>query len=243
MTSGGFDPASLAALDEPVRRYLAHAISAGAPLPGGMRLRMTGRIRVGRWLSFSADQEIGGRSFVWHARAGRGALRPLHVIDRYRDGTASMDGRLWGRLRFLHSDDENTLRAAAARVAAESIWSPADLLPERGVSWRAVDDEMIVARLHVPPERPEVTLRIDASGALRTVKVIRWGDAGGHSFLYIPFGGTVLAEHHFGDFTLPSRLSVGWWFETPRYAPSFEATLLDARPLELAAGNPAASDT
>jgi len=32
--------------------------------------------------------------------------------------------------------------------------------------------------------------------------------------------------------TIPSRLTVGWWFGTPRYAPFFEATLLDARPAD-----------
>jgi hypothetical protein len=30
---------------------------------------------------------------------------------------------------------------------------------------------------------------------------------------------------------LPSRISVGWWFDTPRFAPFFEASILDARPL------------
>ena len=43
-----FEAASLAGLDEPVRRYLSHAIAEGAALPSAMRLTMAGRIDVGR---------------------------------------------------------------------------------------------------------------------------------------------------------------------------------------------------
>ncbi len=54
----------LAGLDEPVTRYLAHAIAEGTPLAPAVRLRMTGRIRVRSWLPFTADQESDGRSFI-----------------------------------------------------------------------------------------------------------------------------------------------------------------------------------
>jgi len=60
--AGRFDPASLNDLDEPVRRYLSHALAPGAPLAPGVRLRMTGRIRVGAWLRFSAVWEGDRRS-------------------------------------------------------------------------------------------------------------------------------------------------------------------------------------
>jgi hypothetical protein len=82
----------------------------------------------------------------------------------------------------------------------------------------------------VPPEHPELTLRIDEVGAVRSVSLMRWGDAGQRDFGYIPFGGHVHAERRFGCLTLPSRLTVGWWFETPRFKPFFEATVLDAAP-------------
>ena len=38
------------------------------------------------------------------------------------------------------------------------------------------------------------------------------------------------AERAFGDFIILSRISVGWWFGTPRYKPFFEAEITDARP-------------
>jgi hypothetical protein len=223
--AGRFDPASIAELDEPVRRYLTHALADGAPLHSGALLAMTGRIKVGPWLSFTAQQEFRGHAFTWRARAGVGRVRPLHVTDSYADGAGSTEGRVFGRLRFLHADDEDTARAAAGRAAAESIWVPATLLPQNGVSWRAESDDVIVASFEVPPEQPELTLGIDAAGALRTVSVMRWGNSGQERFGYIPFGGDVHAERRFGDVLVPSRVTIGWWFGTPRYAPFFEATI------------------
>jgi hypothetical protein len=228
-----FDPASLRALDEPVRRYLDHAIAPGAAIPRGRRLSMAGRIRVGRWLAFDAEQEVSraDHAFTWSARAGIGRFRPLRVVDRYRPGTGSTDGRLLGRVRFMHADDADTARAAAGRAAVESIWDPTSLLPDNGVRWRAEADDLIVARIDVRPEDAEVRLRIDAAGALRRVEIARWGDVGQAAFGYIPFGGDIRAERRFGDVVLPSVVSVGWWYGTPRYEPFFEATIRDARPV------------
>lgn len=226
-----FDPDSLAALDEPVRRYFRHAIAGGSAVPAGVRLSMVGRINVGRWLSFSAEQEFRGHAFSWRARAGWGPLKVVHVVDSYVDGAGSTDGKLLGLVRFMHAADENTTRAAAARAAAESIWVPGALLPGPEVSWRAEADDRIVARLTLPPERPEVTLRIAETGAVRSVSVMRWGNAGQKDFGYIPFGGSVHADRRFGDVVLPSDITVGWWFGTPRFKPFFEATILHAQPI------------
>jgi hypothetical protein len=54
-------------LDERVRRFFSHAIRDGAALAGGVRLTMAGRVRVGAWLPFTADQTVDGRSFAWRA--------------------------------------------------------------------------------------------------------------------------------------------------------------------------------
>jgi hypothetical protein len=35
----------------------------------------------------------------------------------------------------------------------------------------------------------------------------------------------VHAERRFGDLALPSIFSVGWWFDTSRYAPFFRAEI------------------
>jgi hypothetical protein len=215
-------------MPEPVQRYLRHALGDEGAVPGGVRLTMAGRIRVGRWLAFTAEQAFCGHDYEWRARAGIGHLKPLRVVDRYAGGAGSTDGRLFGRLRFMHADDENTARAAAGRAGAESIWVPGTLLPGPGVAWRAESDELIVARVCVAPEQVELRLRIDEAGAVRSISVMRWGDAAQDGFGYIPFGGDVHAERRFGSLVLPSELTVGWWYGTPRYKPFFEAILLTA---------------
>jgi hypothetical protein len=207
----------LTGLDEPVRRYFSHAISDGAALPNGVRMAMSGRIKVGLWLPFTAEQTVDGRSFTWRARVGRGPLTPLRVIDRYADAAGTTEGRLLGRLTVFHARDDNTARSAATRAAIESVvFAPPSLLPGCGVAWRAESGNVIVARFDLPPEHPEIRVRIGEHGALRTVSAQRWGNAGEKTFQYIPFGGEVHAERRFGDLVLPSTLSVGWWFDTPR---------------------------
>lgn len=227
-----FEPGSLDDLDAPVRRYFSHALAPGARLHRGMRLRMTGRIRVGIWMPYRAQWQGDGRSFRWSAVSGPIGLPLLRVVDRFSDGAGSMDVRLRPGIRLLHADDADTARSGACRAAAEAIWAPASLLPARGVAWHAESDELIVATLDVPPERPVLRLGIDANGAVRSCATRRWdnGRHGRHG--YIPFGGDVLEERTFGDVTIPGGLRVGWWYGTPRHAPFFEATVTAAEPSE-----------
>ena len=221
----------LAELDEPVRRYFTHAISEGAALSNGVRMAMSGRLKVGLWLPFTAEQLVDGRSFTWRARVGRGPLTPLRVTDHYADAAGSTVGRLLGRVTLFDAHDANTARSAAARAAIESVvFAPTSVLPDRGVGWRAESESVIVARFDLPPEQPEVRVRIDGHGAIRTVSAMRWGNAGEKSFKCIPFGGEIHAERRFGDLVLPSRASVGWWFDSPRYAPFFHAEISAVTP-------------
>lgn len=67
---------------------------------------------------------------------------------------------------------------------------------------------------------------------MRSAWVARWdnGDHGLHG--YIPCGGDVHAERRFCDLLILSRLTVGWWFVTPLWAPFFEAEILSAQGIE-----------
>jgi RimJ/RimL family protein N-acetyltransferase len=216
-------------VDEPVRRYLAHALGDERRAPAGLLLTSRGRIRSGAWLWFTAQQDCCGHAFEWRARAGSRRVKPLHVVDRYRDGAGSTDVSLFGRVPLTHAHDENTTRAAAGRAAAESIWMPGTLLPGAGASWRAESDDLIVARFDVAPERDtELHLRIDAAGAVVGVCVMRWGNVGRTGFGYIPFGGDVHAERRFGSLTLPSEITIGWWYGTPRFKPFLRTTIVAA---------------
>jgi hypothetical protein len=224
-----FDLSALSSCDEPVRRYFTHAIAEGAPLQPRMRLRMTGRIKVGLWLPFTARQDCDGSSFIWRAQVPR-YVPLLTVTDRYDDGRGSIDGRMLGAIRIFHSDDQNTVRSAAGRTATEGIVAPIGLLPGPTRTWHAESDNEITVDLVLAPERPALHLTIDNDGAVQSVNLQRWGNAGENAFGYIPFGGDVVAEKRFGDFVLPSQLRVGWWHGTDRFSPFFEAEILSAAP-------------
>jgi hypothetical protein len=214
--------------DEPVRRFFAHAISEGAPLARRVRLSMHGRIKAGAWLPFAAEQDNDRRSFEWRARVPGRQLTVLRVTDRYADGAGSMEGRLFGRRRLFGVADQHTTRSAAGRAALEAVtFAPVTLLPDRGVSGRAESDEVIVASWDLPPERPDVRVRLNRDGSVRTVSALRWGPRRDKTYGYIACGCEVHAERRFGDFTIVGRCSVGWDFDTPEYAPFFHAEIDD----------------
>jgi hypothetical protein len=219
----------VAGLDEPVRRYLIHALADGAPL-AGVRLGMRGRIKAGAWLPFTAEEKCDARSFEWRARVGLGPVTLLRVVDRFADGMGSTAGRAFGRLGLFRDNCEDTARSAAGRAALEAVFAPGALLAQPGLSWHAEAGDHIVASWDVPPERPEIHLRIDGLGGLLSASAARWGKANG-AYDYIPCGCEVRGERRFGDYVVPSSVTVGWWFGTPRYAPFFKADVLDLAPL------------
>ena len=109
-----------------------------------------------------------------------------------------------GRVTLFHVEDVNTAHSAATRAAIESVvFAPTSVLPGRGVDWRAESETVIVAGFDLPPEHPEVRVRIDDHGAIRAVSALRWGNAGEKAFQYIPFGGVMHAEA--ASAIMPSR--------------------------------------
>jgi hypothetical protein len=221
-----FDPALVAGLDEPVRRFFAHAIAPGTPVPESVRIRMHGSVDVGRWVPFTAEQETARDRFAWRARVGIGPITAVRVLDRFAEGTGLMDVRLLGRVPVVHADDANTARSAAGRAALEAAtFAPALLLPDRGVAWHALADDHLVATWTVGPERPEVHVRVDARGAPRAVHGLRWDRKGTEHHQYLPCGCEVHGERRFGGLTVPAAVTVSWWYGTDREAPFFRAVL------------------
>jgi hypothetical protein len=221
MTSGD-------SLPDPVRRYLSHAVPSGEAGVPGVRLTMSGRIRVGIWLPFIAMQRCDGKSFIWRASVGLGPLRPLEVTDRYKDGEGSMTGKLLGRWALFEQADANVVRSAAARTALEGVFAPRALLSGRGYAWRAESDDHVVASTENPPEHVEVHLRIAPDGRLLSVVAQRWGEVSKGTFAYLPFGADMHEERRFGGLVIPSRVTAGWNYGTDKYSPFFKATITTA---------------
>ena len=200
----------------------------------GVRLQLAGRIKVAGWLSFGSVWDGDGRSFSWRATAGPAPLHLLRVHDQFRDGVGLMDIRLRAPhprlpdIKLVHAENEDVARSGAGRAALESLWTPAAMLPSRGVSWRAESDELLVATWDVPPERPELRIVIAPDGAVRSYSAPRWRDA---KLGYLPFGAEIRFERTFDGSTIPSRLTAGWSHGTPRWAPFFEAEVTAHAPV------------
>jgi hypothetical protein len=121
------------------------------------------------------------------------------------------------------ADDEETTRSAAGRAALEACaFAPGTVLPQHGVSWRAEDEEHVVAQWELPPERPEVRVRIDGEGAVRAVSAAGWN---GSEHAYVPCGADLDAERPLGAFSVPTRMKVSWWCGTERATPFFRARI------------------
>src|SRR3954447_25628074 len=112
-----FHTSLLDGLDEPVRRYLVHAIPDGAPPADGVHVALRGQIRLGKWLPFTSEQDSFPTAFTWQARVTAGPLTLFRATDRLLDGAGSVDARLLGRLPVIHADDAHTARSAAVRAA------------------------------------------------------------------------------------------------------------------------------
>jgi hypothetical protein len=203
-----FDPAELEGLPEPVRRHLAQAIAPGAPLYRSARLRMRGRIRVGRWLPFRARQVLSPREgFVWTARAAG----VIAGGDRYLDGAGAVRWRLAGLVTVAAGDGPDVSRSAAGRAGAEGIWLPTALLPRFGVRWSAPAPDRVTAAFAVGETPVELELRLDEAGRAVALAFDRWGDPdGGGESGWHRFGGELGGHAGFAGLTIPAAGRLGW---------------------------------
>ena len=210
-----FEVEMTAALPEPARRWLTHAIAPGTPLLTSVELVTHGQIRLGAWRGFTATQRMSAaRGFVWAATARMTGLPfmglPVTGFDRYTRYTGEMRWMLLGAVPVQTATGLDVTRSAAGRHAAEMLV----LLPAAGLSpqvkWRSLDADRAVARIKVGSGFHEVTLTVAASGALTSMTMSRWGATTKGSFAERVFGADLGAEATFDGFTVPRAVTAGW---------------------------------
>lgn len=238
-TQQHFTEEMVADLPAPVQRYFLHAIAPRTPLATSVKLTMQGQFRLGRdkpWLPMQAQEILSAKGFVWRAKIGRG-LSQFQGADYYCDRSGKMQFALLGLVPIVNVQNANITRSAIGRLAAELMWLPAALLPQRGVQWKAIDDSTIQAQLRVDDEPVTLTFITDAEGKLLAGYALRWGESlqdgkaeptKNDSWSYIPMGGKCDAERTFDGFTIPSQVGVGWWFGSEQYFEFFQSTIEQA---------------
>jgi len=210
-----FDPAVVAGLPEPVRRYLTHAIAPGTPLWQSVEVSMVGHIKIGAWRPFTATQVVAPRSlgYIWAADARLFGI-PVIGYDRLSGGTGEMRWRLLDLVPVVSTDGPDMARSAAGRLASEIALIPTAF---GGATWTGGEGpDTAVASWGAGEEQERVELHLGPAGQLRSVLMQRWGNPDGGAFGRYPFGVTVDGERTDAGVTLPADVRAGWWRGTDR---------------------------
>lgn len=226
-----FDPAMVAALPEPARRYFIHTITPGTPLQTVARITMTGRFGMGasdkpNYMDMAATQILalpGG--FVWQMRARRGWLR-----------LSGSDSESWTRFWLMGvvpvarmGGDPDHARAAFGRYVAEAVfWTPAAVLPGPGVHWEQVDADCARVIVSHRGLTQAVDVTVAPDGRPTQVRFERWSNANAEKqYRLQPFGGYLSAFREIAGFRLPTHVEAGNEFGTDRYFPFFVADVTE----------------
>ncbi|HLO98824.1 MAG TPA: DUF6544 family protein [Fimbriimonas sp.] len=198
-------------LPAPAQKYLCHAIKDNAAPATAVHLRMTGEIKLKGWLPFTAEQVVHiDHGFIWKARVKSG-LMMISGFDQYLDGVGECKWKMFGLISVKSADGPDISRSSQGRFAIEQVLLPSALFCH-GHEWGG-SAEVATCRT----EAGRLSLRLGPIGNLESVSMNRWGNPGGGAFRLEPFGAIIEQETTFGDYTIPSKLRVGWGFGTSEF--------------------------
>jgi hypothetical protein len=212
-----FDPAVVAHLPPPARRWLTRSISPGTPLYQRVVMTIGGEIRLGSWRPFTATWALAPlEGYVWAARTRLLGL-PVSGYDRYTRGSGEMHWRVLGRIPVMSAADADVTRSAADRCASELCFvPPVALAPE--VTWQAVDERGVTARVPVRDGSRAITVTVSRTGTLESVTLRRWGNPDKAGFREHVFGAVAHGAVTFDGISIPSPVTAGWWYGTDRWS-------------------------
>lgn len=162
--------ADLAALPEPVRRYLQRVGVVGQPRVRSYRIHFRGRIRSApgaRWMPFEADQQSFAdeptRLFLMRARMFG---VPVEAFHRSVDGRASMQVKAAGLVPIADARGDVMDRSEAVTLFNDMCLLAPGTLLDRRIQWEAVDARTTRARFTHGGHTIAATLVFDDDGFL-----------------------------------------------------------------------------
>jgi hypothetical protein len=226
-----FDERIVAALPDPARRYLLHAIKPRSRLPGVAWLKMRGTVRSSAdasWVPFEAEELLAAEGFV--RRATISSRIQKVGFESYVKGIGRTAWRLRGVIPVERASGANVTRSLRERLPVDLIWHPAALLPRPGVRWEAIDSERARVFVDVDGESQEMVFHIAPDGALRKIRTHRWGNAGARGTPYreVSFGIDVIEETAFGAVTIPTRVLLSWEPDSEEPLELFRPEIIEA---------------
>ncbi len=160
----------LAALPDPVRRYLRRAGVVGRPPVHDFRATWTGRIRSGPddpWMTFTADQldvvDTAQRLFMMDARMKGLPVDVLHVFD---DGGATMRVRLLSVRSMVDAKGDPLTRAETVTLFNDLCCYAPSALAAPGIRWEPIDAHAATAHFTLGINTIAAELRFDDNGDL-----------------------------------------------------------------------------
>lgn len=228
-----YDPAMIAHLPEPARRYFGFSIAPGTRLSPVAVFEMDGEMGMGdksdpRYQPMSAKQILAAPGgLIWRMKAGS-----------ISGSDAAMPDTSWTRFWLFNivpvvriSGDRDHRRSAFGRVVAEAaFWTPAALLPSDTVTWDARGANRARATVTAHGFTQWVEITVDDRGAPTQVLIDRWSNANpDKTYRLQPFGGTLSDHREFDGFRVPTRVEGGNHFGTDAYFPFYKATITGMR--------------
>lgn len=144
----------LAGLPPPVQRYFRHVLTDGQPIVQQVTLQQVGVLRTSlteaSWSSFTARQTVipPAVSFVWNAKVKLPLTARIRVLDSFIAGVGAGRVSLLSAFPLSSESGSPELNSGALhRYLAEAVWYPTALLPQAGVKWSPIDDELAIATL------------------------------------------------------------------------------------------------
>jgi hypothetical protein len=129
----------------------------------------------------------------------------------------------------INKHNPDTAKSALGRLAIESIWLPTALLPVNQVTWQELSKDCLQASWLINGEQVTLTMLIARDGRLSKASILRWGNyAEDGSYSYMPFSANFEAERNFDGYTIPAKISAGWWLDTNNYFEFFRAKIESA---------------
>lgn len=221
-----YDPAMVAALPEPARRFFNFAIQLGTPLLTVAEIDMGGEFSLGsrdkpNYRAMNARQILAApHGFVWTLKI------PGAVSLSGSDTGKWTHFRVFGLIPVARlGGDADHARAAYGRYVAEAVfWTPAALLPAPGIVWEGLDQDTARVTVTHKALSQSVDVRVDAEGRPIEVRFMRWTNANAErTYRLQPFGGYLSDFREVQGFRLPFRVEAGNLFGTDAYFPFFKA--------------------
>lgn len=215
--AGRFDPAEVAGLPPPVRRFFDSALTPGQRVVSRASCRQAGTflVRAPRtWRPFLGEQRFATAppSFAWDARIRLLPGIAIAVHDVLESGQGSVSARLLGLVRLASAGGTPAIAVSALqRYLAEAVLLPTALLPREGAAWTGIDDRRARVAITAGATTASLDFTFGADGLVESVFAPdRPRDLGGGRAVPTPWRGRWWDDVARDGMRVPSRGEVEW---------------------------------